>query len=214
MSAFIFYCPHCSQKIETEEQYKGQLCICPACQEEIVIEDNFDIDNMPDNTEQNQNCEECKVEKRSINKDENIDRVVTQKKPNSYSKGNLGAGIIILLSILVVLIAIIAMAVIKPAKWEYKAVKVTGKSITDNYKMQDFFAKKLHADDITSSLNLRFSDWELVGTITEIETVHPYFGKDNYHTVIKSNTRSCDTILIFKRRKFLYINSLIFKILR
>lgn len=200
MPAFIFYCPHCSQKIETDEQYKGQICICPTCQEEIIIDDNSD--NLPNNTVPNQDYKKCQDEKKSINKDENIDRILTQTRHDVCSKGNLGSIIVILLGILVVLSAIIAVAMIFPAKWEYKAVKVTGKNIGDDYKMQKFFAKKLQEDDITSRLNLKFSDWELVGTITEIETVHPNFGKDDYHTGIKSNTRSGDTILIFKRRKF------------
>lgn len=54
---------------------------------------------------------------------------------------------------------------------------------------------------LTGTINLYFGKWELVGTVTEIETVHPNFGKEDYVTGIQPNTRTSGTILIFRRRK-------------
>ena len=89
-----------------------------------------------------------------------------------------------------------------PKTWEYKAVKISGDIMKYDYDVRKFFPLELDEDTVSSKMNLFYRQWDLVGTVTEIETVHPNFGKEDYVTGIQPNTRSKATILIFRRQKF------------
>ena len=84
-------------------------------------------------------------------------------------------------------------------KYEYKVVKVE----PDN----DFGAITMDVDpypnsfkDQTQMLNKMASQgWELVDTYTEIMTRFPNFGKEEYVTGIRTNTKTSAINFIFKR---------------
>lgn len=79
-------------------------------------------------------------------------------------------------------------------KWEYKVVKMAGKEST----MKDF--TPMTFDDPSETLNKMGKEgWELVDTYTEINTVHPNFGNEEYVTGIRENTRTAILNFVFKR---------------
>ena len=80
-------------------------------------------------------------------------------------------------------------------------MKVSGEFTSTSYKLEKFLPAQVDAKRLTADLNLFYGKWELVANITEIETVHPNFGKEDYVTGIQPNTRSKNVILIFRRRK-------------
>lgn len=86
--------------------------------------------------------------------------------------------------------------------WEYKEITMFGKvqksnslfsSNVENTKTRDF-------PDVSERLNnLGKEGWELVGMYTTQETVFPNFGNEDYHTGIKTNTRTKEVVFILKR---------------
>ncbi|MFK7604163.1 hypothetical protein ACI3L1_18360 [Deinococcus sp. SM5_A1] len=46
---------------------------------------------------------------------------------------------------------------------------------------------------------LGLQGWELVSTITELETTHPNFGNSQYVTGLQPNIRADRAVLVFKR---------------
>ncbi len=79
-------------------------------------------------------------------------------------------------------------------KYEYKTIKVEAQ--TGSYG--DFSSTTL--SDPTSELNkLGAEGWELVGVYTETNTVFPNFGKDEYVTGIRTNTRTSCVNFVLKR---------------
>jgi len=83
------------------------------------------------------------------------------------------------------------------SKWEYKIVSVKGEEQETREKFQ---TNKFDVSD--ESLNLFGKDgWELVGIYDNVETVYPNFGNEDYHTGIKTNTRTAEINFVFKRKK-------------
>ena len=80
-------------------------------------------------------------------------------------------------------------------KWEYKVICIEGIEFPLgaglNYR---------HFEDPTSELNKAGANgWELVDVYTEVDTDFPNFGDQEYHTGIKSNTRTKKVFYVFKR---------------
>jgi hypothetical protein len=83
------------------------------------------------------------------------------------------------------------------SKWEYKTVSVKGEEQETREKFQTNIF-----DVSDESLNLFGKDgWELVGIYDKVETVYPNFGSEDYHTGIKTNTRTAEINFVFKRKK-------------
>lgn len=81
--------------------------------------------------------------------------------------------------------------------WEYKIVSVKGEEheIKGTQLSNKF-------DVSGESLNLFGKDgWELVSIYENTETVYPNFGNEDYHTGIKTNTRTVEINFVFKRKK-------------
>lgn len=56
--------------------------------------------------------------------------------------------------------------------------------------------------DPTAQLNeLGKEGWELVGMYTEVKTTYPNFGNEEYHTGIKTNTKTKSVTFVLKRLK-------------
>ena len=85
----------------------------------------------------------------------------------------------------------------KNDEWEYKIWKSAG---TANEPYGNFTGMEFA--DPTSQLNIFGKDgWELVSTYTQIQTVHPNFGKEQYVTGLQPNTRTEAIVYVFKRKK-------------
>lgn len=83
-------------------------------------------------------------------------------------------------------------------EWEYKTIQVDGAN-SFNYYGEDFNSKDIMP---TARLNEMASEgWELVTAYPIIETVYPNFGREDYHTGVKSNTRTKAVQYVFKRIK-------------
>ncbi len=79
-------------------------------------------------------------------------------------------------------------------KYEYKTISVGGEAGTYG----DFSSTNLN--DPTAELNkLGNEGWELVGVYTETNTAFPNFGKDEYVTGIRTNTRTTKVNFVLKR---------------
>lgn len=79
-------------------------------------------------------------------------------------------------------------------KYEYKTISVGGEAGAYG----DFSSTNLN--DPTAELNkLGTEGWELVGVYTETNTVFPNFGKDEYVTGIRTNTRTTKVNFVLKR---------------
>ncbi len=86
------------------------------------------------------------------------------------------------------------------ARWEYKVLQCPAEAlvpglpenadrlIPKNFKLSDAFLNPFG-----------LQGWELLGTIPEVETVHPNFGSSEYVTGLQPNVRSYRVTLIFKR---------------
>lgn len=82
-------------------------------------------------------------------------------------------------------------------KWEYKTLVISSKGDAAPSERE---ARTMALKD--DQLNTLGDDgWELVGCWPETETMFPNFGSDEYHTGIKSNTRTSKVALVFKRAK-------------
>ncbi len=79
-------------------------------------------------------------------------------------------------------------------KYEYKTIEMEAK--TGVY--EDFSSTTL--PDPTSELNrLGAEGWELVGVYTGTNSAFPNFGKDEYVTGIRTNTRTSSVNFVLKR---------------
>ena len=82
-------------------------------------------------------------------------------------------------------------------KWEYKTLVVSSKA---EAAPSDTEPRTIALKD--EQLNsLGEEGWELVGCWAETESVFPNFGREDYHTGIKNNTRTSKVALVFKRAK-------------
>ena len=83
-------------------------------------------------------------------------------------------------------------------RWEYQTLEFTGTGISRTG------SSALGASTIlVESSKLKEvgeQGWELVGTLLEMETAFPNFGKDEYVTGLRENVRPQKAVLIFKRR--------------
>lgn len=78
-------------------------------------------------------------------------------------------------------------------KWEYKIVSV------DAEKADKFFPREIKISN--GDLNLFGKEgWELVDTYTDVETVHPNFGNEEYVSGLQPNVRTSKITFIFKRK--------------
>lgn len=117
-----------------------------------------------------------------------------------------------LIILILVVVALAACNNQESPKWEYKIVQLTE---NDGLTLQEQAMQtanrmygKYGADallpipytDPTSQLNkLGKQGWELVNVYTTTETVFPNFGNEDYHTGVKSNTRTQTINFVFKR---------------
>ena len=203
MGFFKFTCPHCSQRIEADEAAKGQICNCPNCNQEIVICDDppgtppLPVDDKPKSSEHKNNDRPAPSSAAGAR-----DTAPRQAAPTQPQQASC-IPMLTLMSqvVLIVLLCVVIIIISWPEKWEYKAVKVSGEFSSTSYSLEKFLPARMDESRLTSKLNLLYGKWELVAGITEIETVHPNFGKEDYVTGIQPNTRSRNVILIFRRRK-------------
>lgn len=102
-------------------------------------------------------------------------------------------------------------------KWEYTILSYQGSIIPQTSSTEDLVEQLSNADYNTASikplnfpseaaisdrLNVCGKDgWELVDTYTTVETAYPNFGNEDYHTGIKTNTRTLTINFVFKRPK-------------
>lgn len=89
----------------------------------------------------------------------------------------------------------------KKPRFEYVTIKIEPKSNWDDKKSNDFdnlFSYNYYQNLMDSLGN---QGYELISVIPIIETVFPNYGNDTYHTGIKSNTRTKELELFFKRKK-------------
>ncbi len=115
--------------------------------------------------------------------------------PNSMTRAQ---GTVIILLLLVAL-GFPVFSFLKPIdRWEYHTLEFTGTGISRTG------SSALGASTIlVESSKLREmgeQGWELVGTLLEMETAFPNFGKDEYVTGLRENVRPQKAVLIFKRR--------------
>ena len=120
---------------------------------------------------------------------------MTPKPPDLMTRAQ---GTIIILLLLVTL-GFPAFSFLKPInRWEYQTLEFTGTG------MSRTGSGALGASTIlVESSKLRemgAQGWELVGTLLEMETAFPNFGKDEYTTGLRENVRPQKAVLIFKRR--------------
>ena len=78
MDTFVFYCPHCKQKIEADELLRDKIVKCPCCKEEIVIdiecfweEDNNGEYNISNEDNNKATIDDNNLENNDIEDDEN-----------------------------------------------------------------------------------------------------------------------------------------------
>lgn len=97
-------------------------------------------------------------------------------------------------------------------QWEYCVVSIEGSKTPQTFISSDKAALEKASDykalrfpegyDMQRVLNNYGHDgWELVDVYTNIETVFPNMGDEQYHTGIKDNTRTQSVNFVFKKRK-------------
>lgn len=77
-------------------------------------------------------------------------------------------------------------------KWEYKTVSINGCFAGET-------ASPTFCDPSSMLNELGKEGWELVGTYTEIKTVFPNFGREEYVTGIRTNTATNIVNFVLKR---------------
>ncbi|MDV6373662.1 hypothetical protein [Deinococcus arenicola] len=80
-----------------------------------------------------------------------------------------------------------------PAQWEYMSLPISGQGGVTSASDQD-----IELDDAQLAA-LGLQGWELVSTITELETTHTNFGNSQYVTGLQPNIRADRAVLVFKR---------------
>lgn len=82
--------------------------------------------------------------------------------------------------------------------WEYKKVIFTGDSFSrvgdEAFKASIIYVSENYLNELGEE------GWELVSTTLEMETAFPNFGREEYVTGIRENTRPQRMICIFKRK--------------
>lgn len=85
----------------------------------------------------------------------------------------------------------------EPQKWEYMEYHSIGTPL-GNFTGRAWLCEENEVDTLNA---LGEQGWELVDVFTRTETVHPNFGNPDYVTGLKPNTRTSETIYVFKRPK-------------
>jgi hypothetical protein len=88
----------------------------------------------------------------------------------------------------------------KPApKYEYKVLRLfAGSKDRTGAEALSFTSIQIPDADLAT---IGAEGWELVGTLLEMETAFPNFGKEEYVTGMQPNVRPQSAILLFKREK-------------
>jgi len=95
-------------------------------------------------------------------------------------------------------------------------VILAGTSLSGGLRVYDYKVVELQAvnpEHAEGGLNIDSSalqklgrqGWELVGTVTDVETSFPNFGNEEYHTGIKSNTHTRTAFLLFKKSRLRWL---------
>jgi len=85
--------------------------------------------------------------------------------------------------------------------WEYKVVSYVGYESRDG---SGAFKYQVITPDEEELSRLGAEGWEVATSYLEMETAFPNFGKEEYHTGIKTNNRPQRLVIIFKREKGIY----------
>lgn len=117
-----------------------------------------------------------------------------------------------LVSLTLAVISLAACNKQEAPKWEYKIIRQTEddgitlqeQTMRTTNRMYGKYGSEamlpIPYNDPTLQLNkLGEQGWELVNVYTTTETVFPNFGNEEYHTGVKSNTRTQTINFIFKR---------------
>ena len=88
---------------------------------------------------------------------------------------------------------------LKPVdSWEYRVLEFEGTGLSRTGSSA--LAASTIQVDPAKLKEVGAQGWELVGTLLEMETAFPNFGKDEYTTGLRENVRPQKAVLIFKRR--------------
>jgi len=103
-------------------------------------------------------------------------------------------GHILICMLLLIIVYILSRPPKEPSNvlWQYKMIEVSGLALFDS-------SSKVISIDLEEFQQLGTDGWELCATIPYIETGFPNFGSEEYHTGIKSNTRTSKVVFLFKR---------------
>lgn len=107
---------------------------------------------------------------------------------------------LLLIPVLAFLLTCCAKEENKPVQWEYRTVQIG----QDVFQEMDDIESMLPSvfENPTNRLNELGKDgWELVGMYSEISTSFPNFGDKQYHTGIKTNTKTQRVTFVLKRQK-------------
>lgn len=85
-------------------------------------------------------------------------------------------------------------------EWEYKTVQI-GESVYEDWINRNDVYSTSFPDPDPMLNQIGKEGWELVGVYTEVATSYPNFGSEEYHTGIKTNTRTRRVNFVFKRLK-------------
>lgn len=81
----------------------------------------------------------------------------------------------------------------QPEKWEYKVLELTSENPAEKFMPSRF-------QNPTDMLNVMGQNgWELVDTYTDVHTVFPNFGNEQYLNGIRENARTSAVHFVFKR---------------
>lgn len=88
----------------------------------------------------------------------------------------------------------------KLPEWEYKTIQIGPALYEDAENFNNAWGTNI--PDPSGKLNeLGKEGWELVGVYTEVTTSYPNFGNEEYHTGIKTNTKTRRVNFVLKRLK-------------
>lgn len=107
---------------------------------------------------------------------------------------------LLLIPVLAFLLTCCAKEENKPVQWEYRTVQIG----QDVFQEMDDIESMLPSvfENPTNRLNELGKDgWELVGMYSEISTSFPNFGDKQYHTGIKTNTKTQRVTFVLKRQR-------------
>ncbi len=88
-------------------------------------------------------------------------------------------------------------------QWEYRHLAIDAEATMDipigKEKLKDFLPQSVQGVPLKELQRLGREGWELVAAFSEVETVHPNFGKEDYVTGLQPNVRASRMICILKR---------------